>query len=213
MAEEKKGDTKSPEASMEGATKEGSGEVVYVLYAKPGEEKPYVTISSLQKGQYQECSFYSIRYFIPFSDVGKLFYDVIRETVPDIKIKLENVNFLENNHEYELTYKGSNFSIKITSNRYRAFPFSYVKTFYLKFEISGSVEAVQPVFAKFVSKRGNLPIDFDDWQKLSSAIKKTKEEVENDWKTLLSNDKQGEGKKTLSKLSSLLNDIDNIPEL
>lgn len=188
-------------------------EGTFVLYAKPNEEKPYVTIASLQKGEYQECSYYSIRYFIPMSDVGKIFFDTIKEVVSDVEVKLENVNFLENNHEYEIYYKAKDFTILLKSNRYRAFPFSYVKTFFLKFEISGSVQSAQPVFSKFISKIGKLPVEFDDWQKLSAKIGKTKEEVEKDWKTMLTVQKVEEGKKTLSKLSTLLDEVDNIPDL
>jgi hypothetical protein len=149
------------------APPEPEGRMV-TLYASPREEKPYVQMSSLRDGKYQEVGYLSLRTFINFSDVGHAVRQTALEMDDTITMSLVGYSWLEEDKSWIVVIESGKVNVVISSQRYKHMG-PYEKAFYINLGITGSEEQIKEFATRFMKNLGRDPLDGIDWAKFEEG--------------------------------------------
>lgn len=152
------------------------------LIAQPKDEKPYLVLFALDRGEYQECSIYSVRTFIRFSDIGSSVWQLAKELDKNAKISSKDVHWIAEDYAWSVSITTKDIDIILTSVLYRRLGFKYVSSCYIEIELTGKEEAVSSFIEKLVVKLGRIPTDFQDWEVIVEKSGVSKEEIEERWR-------------------------------
>ncbi len=140
-----------------------------ILYSQPVEEGPYVVISKLKRGIYEECNKLSRHSFIRFTDLGLAALYAAREMESTALVRLENASHLEEDKSWEVAIKLSGFRVQLKCRRYKDFG-SFPGSFFISIQLMGKKEKISQYLQKLTGLLRPNPYEMRDW---GAFIKKT----------------------------------------
>lgn len=158
-----------------------------LLYLQPAEEKPYVVAyAGLKKGEYRECTLYSIPSFICFSDAGAAAWKSVQELGAGAAIHLKNTSWLEEDKAWEVSMKApaADLELMLRSSRYKHIG-NYSSAFILSLESTSGPDALSKFMEKFLPALGRMPPGNVDWEKFEKKAGVKREAVEGGWKQFI----------------------------
>ncbi len=154
------------------------------LLAQPKDERPYVVLFALDRGDYQECSIYSVRTFIRFSDIGNAVWQLAKEADKEAKISSKDVHWIAEDYAWSVGITTKELDISLTSVLYRRLGFKYITSCYVQIELTGKEDDVDSFVEKLVARLGRLPTDFPDWDAIVETSGMKKEDIEDAWRKI-----------------------------
>lgn len=166
---------------------DGTERIVTTLYAIPNTDKPFLTLSRLKKGVYEEASYLSIRSYILFSDIGSAAWRASLEINKNSTIELVQASMLEEDKSWQVLIKNQYLTALVNSVRFKPVG-KYTTSFYVAIEI-GSKPAPMLAFVKglmealnrkpWENQAGEL-----DWRKFAKRTFTPRNEVIEQWALL-----------------------------
>ena len=162
------------------APPEPEGSMV-TLYASPREEKPFLQMTSLRDGKYQEVGYLSLRTFINFSDIGVAVRNAALEMDETISMSLVGYSWLEEDKSWIVVIESGKINVVVSSQRYKHMG-SYDKAFYMNLGITGNEEQIRDFATRFLKHLGRDPLDGIDWTTFEEGEIVNRTQAESGWK-------------------------------
>jgi len=158
------------------------------LYAKATIDKPYILLGTLKKGAYHEASYYGVRTFIRFTDIGQKLWEAMNILDEQVNIRIVDHSWLEEDKNWEVEIDGSSFNIVLKSMRYRNVG-KFPSAFYISIQIHGDPKLMTRFIERFYKSLGREPWKGMNWNNLLKTNSLTKEKVINGWMEFLKDKK------------------------
>lgn len=160
--------------------------MVITLYAKPRTSKPYLTLSKLRKGVYEESSYLSLNSYIFFSDIGRAVFETTFDINDDTSTILTRTSMLEEDKSWQVRIKNLDLTLLLNSVRFKPIG-KYPSVFFISIEINTRPE-VMIAFVRGVMEALNRSPWEDgsgeiDWEPFIKKTNISRKEVIEQWIT------------------------------
>ncbi len=173
------------ESTFNGA--EGTEPIVTALYAKPTTGKPFLTLSKLKKGIYEETLYLSLKSYILFSDIGGAVWKAALEINRNSSIKLVRSSMLEEDKSWQVMIKNPDLTVLVNSVRFRPIG-KYTSAFYNSIEISSKPATLQAFAKTMMEALNRKPWEDEngelDWGNFTKKSLLSRKEVIEQWAIL-----------------------------
>jgi hypothetical protein len=176
--------TESPQKDVE-----ESEPIVTTLFAKPSTGRPFLTLSQLKSGNYEETLYLSLKSYILFSDIGRAAWEAALQINKDSKIELARTSLLEEDKSWQVIIRNPDMTILVNSVRFRPIG-RYTSAFYNTLEINSKPSTLLEFVRVMVDSLNRKPWEDEsgelDWGNFSKKAQTSRKEVIEQW-AMLSN--------------------------
>ncbi len=160
--------------------------MVTTLFAKPGSGKPFLTLSKLKKGIYEETSYLSLNSYIFFSDVGRAVFKTTFDLNDETSIILTHTSMLEEDKSWQVRIKNLDLTLLLNSVRFKPIG-KYPSVFYITIEINTRPELMIAFVRGVMEALNRNPWEDGsgelDWEPFTKRTNVSRKEVIEQWIT------------------------------